>query len=919
MPTTILATKLYAPPRRPERVLRPCLIRKLNEGLRRRLTLISAPAGFGKTTLASEWIAGCGRPSAWLSLDEGDGDIARFLTYLVAALRTMKADIGSGAIAALQSPMQPPTESVLTSLVNEIDAMPDDFVLVLDDYQAIEAGQVDDALAFILEHMPPRMHLVIATREDPNLPLAAWRARGQLTELRAADLRFTPGEAAEFFNGAMGLDLSGDTVAALERRTEGWIAGLQMAALSMRGLSDTTGFMRAFSGSHRFVLDYLVEEVLQRQPERARDFLLETAILDGLCGSLCDAVTGRTDGAQTLEALERGNLFIVPLDDRRQWYRYHHLFADVLRVRLTGTRPDRIPTLHRRASEWYERNGSPADAISHALAARDFGRAAGLIELAGPAMEESSLSSTWLGWVGELPDGLVRARPALCVWHALALLAAGAGLEAAESRLRDAEHWLANPGAEMVVADEAQFRSLPATIAIARAYLAQSSGDVSGTVKHAELALDLLPEENRLRRQQVAGLLGITYWAKGDLEAAGRVFAEYNARLRTARNIPDAIGTAFVLADIRVSQGQLGGATHALEQTLRFVVDRGGPMPADVADLYRGLSELSLERGDIESAARFLSKGEELGGQGELVGWQYRLRLAQARVKQNQGDLDGALDLLYEAERLYVRTPLPVVRPIPAMKARIWLDQGRLTEAMGWVRERNLSIDEELGYLHEYEHLTLARVLIARHMQDPGEPIHGAMGFLERLLRAAESGGRIGSAIEILALNSLAFEAAGDLPRALESLDRAIALAEPEGYVRIFVDEGPRMAELLARLPLARTSGTRGMETYVRAVLAAFGRSGPSRTMKATLSPKPGIAPEASPRRPLQQGLHEPLSRRELEVLGLIGQGLSNKEIGERLFLALDTIKGHNRRIFDKLDVKRRTEALARARELGLL
>lgn len=919
MPTAILATKLYAPPRRPERVLRPCLIRKLNEGLRRRLTLISAPAGFGKTTLASDWIAGCGRPSAWLSLDERDGDMARFLTYLVAALQTIKADIGAGAMAALQSPMQPPTESVLTSLVNEIDAMPDDFVLVLDDYQAIEAGQVDDALAFILEHMPPRMHLVIATREDPNLPLAAWRARGQLTELRATDLRFSPAEAAEFFNGAMGLELSGDTVAALERRTEGWIAGMQMAALSLRGRSDTADFMQAFSGSHRFVLDYLVEEVLQRQAESARDFLLETAILDGLCGPLCDAVTGRTDGAQTLEALERGNLFIVPLDDRRQWYRYHHLFADVLRVRLTGTRPDRISTLHRRASEWYERNGSPTDAIFHALAARDFGRAAGLIELAGPAMEENSLSSTWLGWVRELPEGLVRARPALCVWHALALLAAGDGMEAAESRLRDAEHWLAKPGAGMLFEDESQFRSLPATIAVARAYLAQSSGDVPGTVKHAELALDLLPEENRLRRQQVAGLLGISYWAKGDLEAAGRVFAEYNARLRTARNIPDAIGTAFVLADIRVSQGQLGEAARALEQTLRFVEDRGGPMPADAADLYRGLSELSLERGDIESAARFLSKGEELGGQGELVGWQHRLRLAQARMKHNQGDLDGALDLLYEAERLYVMTPLPVLRPIPAMKARIWLAQGKLAEAMGWVRERNVSDDDELGYLHEYEHLTLARVLIARHIHDRDEPIHGAMGLLERLLHAAESGGRIGSAIEILALRSLAFEAVGDLPHALESLDRALSLAEPEGYVRIFVDEGPRMADLLTRLPPSRARGTRGMEAYILRLLAAFGKPSPSRTMKSLHSPKPGIGPEALPRRPLSRDLYEPLSRRELEVLDLIGHGLSNKEIGERLFLALDTIKGHNRRIFDKLDVKRRTEALARARELGLL
>ncbi|MBE3037311.1 MAG: helix-turn-helix transcriptional regulator, partial [Chloroflexi bacterium] len=776
MPTPILATKLYAPTHRPKLVPRPGLIDRLNEGLHRKLTLISAPAGFGKTTLASEWIAGCKRPSAWLSLDEGDSDFARFLMYLVAALQTMKADIGTRILAVLHSPQQAPTESVLTSLINEINDMPDDFILVLDDYHAIDAKSVDEALAFLLEHLPPQMHLVIATREDPDLPLARWRARGQLTELRAADLRFAAAEASQFLNQAMGLNLSEDSITALENRTEGWIAGLQMAALSMQGRPDAAGFIQAFSGSHRFVLDYLLEEVLQRQPERVRGFLLQTAILDGLCGPLCDAVTGREDGGEMLEALERGNLFVVPLDDKRQWYRYHHLFADVLQAHLMEAQPDRVSILHRRASEWYEKNGLPPEAISHALAADDFERAAGLIELAGPAMEGSPQSATWLGWVRALPDELVRARPVLSVWYAYALFG-GAEIEAAESRLKDAEQWLANPSAKMVVVDERQFRSLPATIAVARAYHALALGDVEGTVTYARRALDLLPEEDHVRRQQATGLLGITCWASGDLEAAGRVFAEYNRKLRSVRNIPDAIGTAFVLADIRIAQGHLNEAASTLEQSLQFVVDQGEPLPPDAAHLYRGLSELCRERGELEAAAQYLARSKELGGQGELLGWQHRLCVAQALMKQVQGDMDGALDLLYEAERLYVRTPLPVVRPISAMKAQIWVAQGKQAEALGWARERGLSVDDDLSYMHEFEHITLARAFMARYKNDPDDSIHKAMGLLERLLQAAEESGRTGSMIEILVLQACAHEAKGDISLALASLERALTLA----------------------------------------------------------------------------------------------------------------------------------------------
>src|ERR671914_935160 len=441
MSTPILTTKLYIPPPQPKVVLRPRLIECLNEGLDRKLSLISAPAGSGKTTLLSEWLAGRSQPAAWLSLDEGDNDPTRFLAYLVAALRTIAPNIGEGLLGALQSPQPPPTESVLTALLNEITTVPDKFVLVLDDYHVIDARPVDDALAFLIEHLPPRMHLVIATREDPNLPLARLRVRGQLSELRAADLRFTPEEAAEFLKEVMGLDLSAEDIAALETRTEGWIAGLQLAALSMRGREDVPRFIRAFAGDNRYIVDYLGEEVLQRQPERIRSFLLQTSILERLSGPLCDAVTDQEEGREMLEALERGNFFVVPLDDKRQWYRYHHLFADVLHAHLMAEQPDQVPTLHRRANERDEQNGLPAQANRPALAAEDFERAADLVELAVPAMRRSRQEATLLGWLKALPDELLHCRPVLGVAYAHMLLASGE-FEGVEDRLLSTERWL---------------------------------------------------------------------------------------------------------------------------------------------------------------------------------------------------------------------------------------------------------------------------------------------------------------------------------------------------------------------------------------------------------------------------------------------------------------------------------------------
>ncbi len=960
MTTSLLQTKLYVPSARPELVSRPRLIERLNAGIHCKLTLISAPAGFGKTTLVSEWVAACERLEAkvgvaWLSLDEGDNDLARFLAYFVAALQTLALstdgmsgveglavqqspgdNIGAGVLGMLQSPQPPPTESILTALINEITTVPDNFILVLDDYHVIDAKPVDDALTFLLDHLPPQMHLVIATREDPHLPLARYRVRGQVTEVRATDLRFISSEAAEFLNQVMGLNLSDEQVALLETRTEGWIAGLQLAALAMQGTlsmqerEDVSGFIRAFAGDNRYIVDYLVEEVLQCQPERVRSFLLQTSILDRLSASLCNAVrfglaeshTGQKDGKGILQALERGNLFVAPLDDQRRWYRYHHLFADVLCAHLMEEQPDRVPILHRRASEWHERNGQPSDAIRHALAAEDFERAAGLAELAWPAMSGSFQSIAWLGWVKALPDELVRAMPVLSVGYAWAFLNAGK-LEAAEARLRDAERWM-DPTTDasevskdlpsetrsacpepsrwgqsrgMVVVDKEQFRSLPISLATARAYHAQAIGDVPGTVKYARRVLDVLPEGDSQWRGDATALLGLAYWASGDLEAAHRTLSDGLAAMAPLEVI---VGT-FVLANIKLTLGHLYEAISTCERALRLAAEHGEPMPLGTEDVYTGISHLHREQGDLETAAQDLARAKKLGEQVELPDWQYRWCIAQARLGETLGDLDGALDLLDEAERLYVRTPLPQVCPIAALKARVWIKQGRLAEALGWARERGLSVDDDLSYLREFEHVTLARTLIARYRSDRvDDSIHAAVGLLERLLKAAEQGGRTGSVIEILVLQALAHHVQGDVPRALDPLERALTLAEARGYVRVFVDEGLPMAALL------REAAKHGIApNYAGQLRAAFGKA-------ASFG-------KAGGKRPVTQPLIDPLSERELGVLRLLGTELNGPEIARELVVSLNTMRTHTKNIYSKLGVNSRRAAVRRAEELDLL
>src|ERR1700722_2710757 len=877
----LLETKLHVPRWRRSLVARPRLSERLSRGAESALTLVSAPAGFGKTTLLAEWLAVAaadGRSVAWLSLDQRDNDPALFWTYLVAALNTGAPAGGAGALARLQPP-RPPNEAGLVALLNDLDAISNDVVLVLDDYHVIDARDVQDGMAFLLEHLPPQIHLVIASRTDPPLPLARLRGRGELAEIRAAD------------------------VAALEGRTEGWIAALQLAALWMQGREDVAAFIAGFAGDDRYIVDFLAEEVLQRQPGHVQHFLLQTSILDRLCGPLCDAVTGQDGGKAMLAALERGNLFLVPLDDRRRWYRYHQLFADVLHARLRDEQPGDVPDLHRRASAWHEQNGEPSEAIRHALAAGDFDRAADLVELAIPAMLRSRQEAAVLGWLELLPDEVVRVRPVLSVGFAGALLAGGK-FEGVEARLRDAERSLDRatgirqeshaPAAEMVVVDDAEFRRLPAEIELYRAAQALVRGDGPGTVRHARRALELSLADDYLGRASAAALMGLASWASGDLEAGYLGYAECMAGLRRAGHIADTFGCAIALADIRRTQGRLGEAMRTYEQALQRASQPGGPVLRGTADMYVGMSELHRERDDLPAATQQLLRSQELGEHTGLPQNRYRWRVAMARIRDAEGDLGGALDLLDEAERLYVSDYFPNVRPVPAVRARVRVAQGELGEALGWARERGLSVDDDLSYLREFEHITLARVLLARYTAQREErSLQEATRLLERLLRAAEEGRRTGSVIEILVLQALTHQARDDGPAALASLQRVLTLAEPEGYVRIFADEGASMAFLL------RAAAKQGIaSSYVRRLLAAV-----NKTEDLT---------------PVTKGLIEPLSARELEVLRLLGTDLGGPDIARELVVSLHTVRTHTKNIYAKLGVNNRRAAVRRAGELDL-
>jgi LuxR family maltose regulon positive regulatory protein len=898
MASPLVETKLYIPKLRRSLVARPRLSERLSRGAESRLTLISAPAGFGKTTLLSAWLADSGgerRSVAWLSLEESDSRPGVFWTYAITALQTVVPGVGAGALPLLQS-AQTPIESVLATLLNELGAVPNEIHLVLDDYHLVDGPDLETGMVFLLEHLPPHVHLVISSRADPALPLARLRARGELVEVRAAELRFTLDEVTDYLNEVVGLDLTANDIAALEGRTEGWIAALQLAALSMRGRADVAGFIAGFTGDDRYIVDYLVEEVLRRQPDDVRRFLIQTSILDRLSGPLCDAVTAQRGGKAMLEGLDRANLFVVPLDDSRRWYRYHHLFADVLQTHLLAEPADVATDLHRRASRWYDRTGEPAPAIRHALAAGDVERAAGLIELAIPALLRNRQEPTIRGWLDAIPDEVVRVRPVLAVGLIGALMSVGE-FEGVEARLRDVEQLLEKPAAsraEMVVVDGDEFLRLPGAIQMYRAALALVRGDTAGTIRHAHLAIDRTAADDHLTRAGASALLGLAYWSAGDLEAAHRSYSACVDGLRRVGNISDILGCSIAVADIRLTQGRLGEAQRTYEQAMQLASQHGGPALRGTADMHVGLSQIAVERDDLDGATRHLRRSQELGEHTGLPQNRYRWRVAMARVRQAHGDLSGALRLLDEAEQAYTGDFSPNVRPVPASRARLLAAQGRVGEALGWAREQGLSVDDELSYLREFEHVTLARALLGQYAaQRAGDSADEAARLLERLLAAAEAGERTGSVIEILALQALAHHARGDAPAALASLERALTLAEPEGYVRVFVGEGPPMASLLKAVAKHRASWG-----YVRRLVDACGGDQPRR---------------------VAQGLVAPLSERELEVLRLLGSDLDGPAIARELVVSLNTLRTHTRNIYAKLGVNSRREAVRQAGQLNLL
>ncbi|ABW31018.1 tetratricopeptide repeat protein [Acaryochloris marina] len=911
----LLETKLYRPKWRPGLVSRPRLLERIHK--ERKLTLVSAPAGFGKTTLLAEWVAAVpDQLVTWVSLDQGDNDSAFFWAYLITALQKINSGLGERSLSLLQSPQPPPIESVLAILINEINGVEDNLTLILDDFHVIENRGVQEAITFLLDHLPFQLHLIIASRTDPPLPLARLRGRGELTELRAADLRFTSNEAAAFLNRMMGLDISPADIAALETRTEGWVAGLQLAALSMQGREDIPEFIAAFSGDDRYIVDYLLEEVLQRQCDRVRTFLLQTAMLERLSGPLCDAVTNQ-QGSQTMLAdLERDNLFVVPLDNKRQWYRYHHLFADVLQAHAIAEQLEHLSILHRRASEWYEQNNQLFHAIHHALAAKDFERAASLIERIWPTMRQRQQESTVFGWMKSLPNSVFHNRPVLSVVYALVLLNDGQ-LDTAEARLQNAERWLdkdtESPAVERVVVDDLQFRSLPASIANARAYRAQALGDVSSTITYAQQALALLPEDAAYERGTTASLLGLAYWASGNLEAAHLSFAKGLAIFQKIGGVQIAIGGTLILAHIRRGQGRLQEAIRTCEQALQLATEQGEPGRRGTAELLMALSELHYEQGDLETASQLLLQGEELREQATtLPGADHLWCVVQAHLKESLGDLEEAFKLLNEAERSYHRIPIPDVRPVAALKVRMWVRQGQLSEALSWANERQLSVEDDLSYLKEYEHITLTRVLIARYRSDGQRSaqghcrdnvIHQVLDLLARLLQVAQAAGRNGSVLDILVTQGLAYEVLGDVERAISPLKCALTLAEPEGYVRIFAQEGTSMAELL------REIAARGITPgYTGRLLTALETWGQKREDQAV-----------SPISASAQSLVEPLSQRELDVLRLLRTDLSGPEIARELVVALSTVRTHTKSIYSKLNVNNRRAAIKRATALDLI
>ena len=893
MADAFLTTKLYMPPIQTNRVNRPRLLEHLAPTPNTKLILISAPAGYGKTTLVIEWLNQLNDvQSCWVSLDEDDSDAQQFFQYMLAAIRPFlgtKSTLGE----MLQFGQPQSYRGLVKAFVSDVATISHPFCLVLDDYHTVDSADVDAAVAMLLDWMPPQMMLVLTSRSDPGFPISRLRVRGQLIELRADQLRFTEAEAAQFLQQAMGLLLTTDQIAALENRTEGWIAGLQMAALSMqqRATADLDQFVANFTGSHRFVIDYLVEETLLHQPDAVRTFLLATAVLERLNGPLCAAVTQMSDAQEMLESLERKNLFVVPLDEQRHWYRYHHLFADVLQAHTRAKQPELTIMSHQRASRWFAKQNVRHKAIDHALAASDFELAAEQIELAWRNMDRSFQEMKWLKWVQTLPDTLVRTRPVLSAGYGWALLDTGQ-FAAAESRLQDAEHWLENPSSDMVVADKREFEALPATLSAARAYLAYGKGDMASTKQYAQKTLALLPADDHFYRGIPTVTLGMAQRAEGEMLAAADSFDLAIGHFLRADNLLFAVGGMLGLAEIKVRLGRLIEAIEISEQALQLIAQREKPLFRSIAMLHRNLCQIFCEQGNLETAWHHLNQSAKQSEQAGEPEGEHQHEVAKATLAWAAGDFAAAEEHLDRASAIYRLGRMAEYAPIEAIKCRIWLAQGELSRAQDWATRHNLSATDKPAFLREYEHLTLARLYIAYYRRNKERTLlEDTFSLLNRLLQSARAGKRTESEIECFLLLALAEDAQGNRQDALTHLANSLRLAQPQGYMQLFVREGAPLADLL------KTAVSHNIApNYAARLLSAFGETVVQ-----------------------QQPLVDPLSERELEILQLIAAGLKNKEIATQLFISLNTVLYHNKNIYGKLGVRKRTVAVSKARELGLI
>jgi LuxR family transcriptional regulator, maltose regulon positive regulatory protein len=883
MSTVLLRTKLYIPAARPELVPRPHLIARLNDGLNRKLILVAAPPGYGKTTLVSSWATSCGQPVAWVSLDERDNEPMRFLKYLIAALQTIEANLGQDILAAVQASPSATITDWLPVLVNQLDNIATSFVLVLDDYHLITTPAIQQALAFLLEHQPAQMHLVIATRKDPPLPLPRLRARGQLVELRQADLRFTPEETSAFLRRVTGNKLSAEDVSTLVTRTEGWIAGLQMAALSIREREDVARLITTFGGSHEYIVDYFAAEVLVQQPEPIKNFLLQTSILDRLCGPLCNAVTGQAGGQQTLEQLQRANLFVVPLDSEHAWYRYHHLFRDLLRKQLRQEQPDSEPELQQRASRWCEDHQLFDEAIEHALAAHDEQHFARLLDDHAEAFFLRGEDVTLLRWITALSDDQRRTRPALGILHAIILSSVGQVREA-ELTLQEVDLALANLDETLP-----QHCELLGQAAAAHALVATFRDDPHIILFYARRALDFVPGETGWRSSILLARSN-AYFLTGDMEAC---IADLSEALTIATATNQHILVLIEMAKLSQTywtQGRLERAVQVCQTALQYIDQHGLARSTMSNNIFITWGAILCEKGDLDRAAEFILRGLEMClANHDFLDQLFAYR-SLVRVCIAQRNVPKAEEFLLQAEQLTRTYHIPIqhLSPLIGLKAQLLIRQGKLIEADRELHAWSTQTDDAIPLAHHGRvYLSLAQF----HMALGNLP--AAEHTLDRLFQYSQTTGRHRWVIPIHILRAVLYQSRRDLTQALNALAQALELAEPAGFIQDFLDEGEPMMALLREAVRHRVK-----PEFAQQLLNRF-------------------ASDRTAAKPI--GLVEPLSDREIEVLALVAQGLSNQEIAARLYLSLRTIKFHTSNIYGKLGVKNRTEAVAKARDLGLL